>query len=399
MDDKNGGAGRPMTRLVHAARPRMDGPSSPVNPPIVRASTVLYRDTDAAREVVRRRQSGERILTYGARGTPTTFLLEEALNEIEQGDRTQLFPTGLAAIAHVFLSLLRPGDHVLLADTIYDPARQIADHYLVPRGITCEYYAGGQAGPSEVTRRLRPSTRLVYLDNPGSIVFDIQDLPALVAQIRGAGSDAVVAVDNTWGAAGLYTPLALGADVSVVALTKYIGGHSDLLMGSVTAKGDVARRLWRDAELLGQTVSPDDAWMMLRGLRTAAGRLAQQAAHAAVVASWMGGRPEVERLLYPSRPGDAAHELWNRDFKGTNSLFSVVLASQYDGSASDRMLDALRLVGIGASWGGYESLALNYPRGVNGWSGGTIVRLHVGLEDPADIILDLERGLAALAKP
>lgn len=399
MDNKDGGAQRPMTRLVHAARPRTDGPSSPVNPPVVRASTVLYRDTAAAREVVRRRQSGERVLTYGARGTPTTFLLEEALNEVEQGDRTQLFPTGLAAIAHVFLSLLRPGDHALLADTIYDPARQIADHYLTPRGIACEYHPAGAAGPSEVRRRLRPNTRLVYLDNPGSIVFDIQDLPALVAQVRSAGSDAVVAVDNTWGAAGLYTPLALGADVSIVALTKYIGGHSDFLMGSVTAKGEVAKRLWRDAELLGQTVSPDDAWMMLRGLRTVAGRLAQQAAHAAVVAAWLQGRPEVERLLYPSLPGDPAHELWKRDFKGTNSLFSIVLASHFDSAASDRMLNALRIIGIGASWGGFESLALNYPHGVNGWSGGTIVRLHVGLEDPADIIRDLEQGLAALAGP
>lgn len=397
MDENDGRTAGAKTRLVHTARPRMAGPSSPVNPPVVRASTVLYRDTDAAREVVRRRQAGERVLTYGARGTPTTFLLEEALNEIEQGERTQLLSTGLAAVAHVLLSLTKPGDHVLLADTIYYPAREIADRFLTPRGVVCEYYRGGREGPGEVARRLRKETSLVYLDNPGSIVFDIQDLPAISTVVKAAGSKAAIAVDNTWGAAGLYTPLALGADVSIVALTKYIGGHSDLLMGSVTANGEVARRLWHDAELLGQTVSADDAWMMLRGLRTAAGRLAQQTAHAAVVIDWLQQRPEIERVLYPPLPSDPNHALWKRDFKGGNSLFSAVLAPEWSVAHSDRMLDAFRLIGIGASWGGYESLVLNYPTGVKGWTGGTIVRFHVGLEDPADVIADLERGLAAMA--
>lgn len=396
MDDNTDGPKRLRTRLVTTARPRVEGLSSPVNPPVVRASTVLYRDTAAAREVVRRRHAGERVLTYGARGTPTTFLLEEALNDIEQGERTVLLPTGLAAIAHMFLSLTKPGDHVLLGDTLYDPARQIAEHFLKPRGVTCEFYPGGAEGAAEVQRRLRPETALVYLDNPGSIVFDIQDLPAIVAAVKGAGSKAIVAVDNTWGAAGLYTPLALGADVSVVALTKYIGGHSDFLMGSITAKGEVARKLWRDAELLGLTVSPDDAWMMLRGLRTVSARIGQQTAQAQPIITWLQQRPEVERLLYPPLASDPNHARWKRDFNGAISLFSVVLKPQYDIAASDRMLDAFRLIGVGASWGGYESLVLNYPKGVNGWSGGTIVRFHIGLEDPADIIADLERGFAAM---
>jgi cystathionine beta-lyase len=385
---------RPKTRLVNTARPRMPGPSSPVNPPVVRASTVLYADTDAAIEVVRRRKAGERILTYGARGTPTTFLLEEALNEIEQGERTQLLPTGLAAVAHVLLTLTKPGDHILLADTIYGPSRQITKGYLVPRGVDCEFYPGGAGGADEVKRRLRPETKLVFLDNPGSIVFDVQDLPAIAAAVK--GSSAVVAVDNTWGAPGLYTPLALGADVSIVALTKYIGGHSDFMMGSVTAKGEVARRLWQAAELLGMTVSSDDAWMMLRGLRTASGRIAQQTAHAAEVIAWLQQRPEVERLLYPSLPTDPGYALWKRDFKGTNSLFSIVLQPQFGDADTDRMLNAFELIGIGASWGGYESLVLNYPGGVHGWRGGTTVRFHIGLEDPADIIADLERGFAAM---
>lgn len=397
MGNEDDSGQRPRTRLVNTARPRAEGLSNPVNPPVVRASTVLYRDTAAAHEVVRRRHAGERILTYGARGTPTTFLLEEALNEIEQGERTVLLPTGLAAIAHMFLSLTKPGDHVLLGDTLYDPARQIAEHFLKPRGVTCEFYPGGATGAAEVARRLRPQTALVYLDNPGSIVFDIQDLPAIAAAVQAAGSKAIVAVDNTWGAAGLYTPLALGADVSVVALTKYIGGHSDLLMGSITAKGEVARKLWRDAELLGLTVSPDDAWMMLRGLRTVSARIAQQVANTAPVVQWLHQRPEVERLLYPPLPGDPNFALWKRDFNGAISLLSAVLKPPYDTASSDRMLNAFRTIGIGASWGGYESLVLNYPKGVNGWTGGTIVRFHIGLEDPADIIADLERGFAALS--
>src|SRR5262245_28393185 len=206
---------RDKTRFVHVSRPAQGDATRAVNPSLTRASTVLYRDTAHLRETFQRRVKGERNFSYGAKGTPTTFALEDALTEIEGGSRTQLFPTGLAAIAHVFLSVLRPGDHVLLAETIYGPARAIADDYLTPRGIDCEYYAPGNAAAADVARRLKPNTRLVYLDNPGSIVFDVQDLPAIVAAAKGASSTVaggvLVAVDNTWGAAGLYRPLALGA--------------------------------------------------------------------------------------------------------------------------------------------------------------------------------------------
>lgn len=386
------------TRMVHVARPAKTGATRPVNPPVVRASTALYDSAAHLRDTARRRQAGERNFSYGARGTPTVYALEDALSEIEGGDRTQLFPTGLAAIAHVFLSVLKPGDHVLLAETIYGPARAIADHYLAARGIDCAYYPGGGAAAEEIGRRLRPKTRLVYLDNPGSIVFDVQDLPAIAAAVKQHGSSALIGVDNTWGAAGLYRPLTLGADISVVALTKYVAGHSDVTMGSVTAKGALADQLWFDSGLLGQTVSPDDAYLVLRGLRTAPARIAQAYASACEVVAWLQKQPQVERVLFPALPTDPGHALWRRDFSGGISLFSVVLTPGHTIEHANRMIDALELFGIGASWGGFESLALTYPQGIKGWSGGALVRLHVGLEDPADLIADLARGLAA-ARP
>ncbi len=387
---------RDKTRFVHAARPAGGEGTRAVNPSLVRASTVLYRSSAHLRETAQRRAGGERSFSYGAKGTPTTFALEDALSEVEGGKRTQLFPTGLAAIAHVFLSVLKPGDHVLLAETIYGPARAIADDYLAARGITCEYYAPGAAAAADVARRLRPETRLVYLDNPGSIVFDVQDLPAIVAVVKAHG--ALVAVDNTWGAAGLYRPVVLGADISIVALTKYIAGHSDITMGSVTANERIADQLWRDSHILGQTVSPDDAYAVLRGLRTVSARLAQAHQHATEVIGWLQRQPMVERVLFPALPTDPGHELWKRDFSGANSLFSVVLRKPCDIRHANAFIDALRLFGIGASWGGFESLALTYPQGIRGWQGGALVRLHVGLEDPADIIADLGRGFEAMER-
>jgi cystathionine beta-lyase len=383
---------REKTRLVHVSRAGPMGLVGTVNPPVVRCSTVLYRDIATRKEVRARREQGERLFMYGASGTPTAFALEDAITEIEGGERSVLLPTGLAAIAHVFLSLLRPGDHVLLAETVYGPARAIALNYLGPRGIACEFYPGGHA---EVAKRLRSSTRLVYLDNPGSIVYDIQDVPALARLLK--DRDTLLAVDNTWGCPGLYRPLALGADLSVVAITKYLAGHSDLVMGAVAAGPRCADQLWRDATLLGQTVSPDEAYNALKGLRSAAARLAMHVAHAAEVVAWLKQQPQVKRILYPALPEDPGHALWRRDFKGANGLLSIEFAPHIAPAAADRFIDSLRLFGIGASWGGYESLALTYPV-IPGWHGGALVRLHIGLEDPADLIADLAQGFrAALA--
>ncbi|MEZ5843707.1 MAG: cystathionine beta-lyase [Hyphomicrobiaceae bacterium] len=384
------------TRLVHLARDHMKvehaaGRAASVNPPLVRASTALYPGTAGMLDIRARNDAGEQVFRYGARGTSTTFALENAITAIEGGERTMLFPTGLAAIAHPFLSILRPGDHLLLAETVYGPARALAEKYLPQRGIACEFYKGGH---QEMAARLTPKTRMVYLDNPGSIVYDIQDLPALAAALK--GRETLLAVDNTWGAPGLYKPLALGADISIIAVTKYIAGHSDLVMGSVTGNARCARQLWDDAALLGQTVSPDDAFQALKGLRTAAARLAMIEKHARAVIAWLQQRPEVERVLWPALETDPGHALWKRDFKGANGLFSIGLKAGIDQKAVYRFIDALKLFGIGASWGGFESLVLTYGR-VPGWSGNQLIRFHVGLEDPSDIIADLERGFAAMA--
>jgi cystathionine beta-lyase len=379
---------RDKTRLVHLSRAEMAGEVGTVNPPVVRCSTVLYRDIGTRKDVRARREKGERLFAYGASGTPTSFALEDALSEIEGASRTVLLPTGLAAIAHVFLSLLRPGDHLLLAETVYGPARAIAVNYLSKRGITCEFYPGGH---EEVEKRLRPETRMVYLDNPGSIVYDIQDVPALAKLL--AGRQTLLAVDNTWGCPGLYRPLALGADISVVAITKYVAGHSDLVMGAVCAGPRCADQLWRDASLLGQTVSPDDAYSALKGLRTVAARMAMHQAHTAEVIAWLKRQPQVSRILYPALPEDPGHTLWKRDFRGANGLLSIEFKPHISQNSADRLIDSLRLFGIGASWGGYESLALTYPM-IHGWHGGALVRLHIGLEDPADLVADLSQGFA-----
>lgn len=378
------------TRLIHMQRGNEEAPRRSVNPPIVRASTVLYKDVETLKETRARNDAGERVFRYGARGTPTTFALEAALTEIEEGAGTLLFPTGLAAVAHPFLSILRPGDHLLLAETVYGPARAVAEQYLRPRGIDCEFYSGGHEA---VAQLLRPNTRMVYLDNPGSIVFDIQDLPAIAALLE--GRETLLVVDNTWGAPGLYKPLSLGADISVVAITKYVAGHSDVMMGSVTANKRCFDQLRKDSDLLGQTVSPDDAYMALRGLRTSAARLAMHADHAMIVADWLAEQPQVASVLYPPRAGDPGHDLWKRDFAGANGLLSVEFVDGIDQDGVNRFADALSLFGLGASWGGYESLVMVYGT-VPGWSGGRLARLHIGLEAPDDLIADLAKGFAAL---
>jgi cysteine-S-conjugate beta-lyase len=388
-EEKKAVSEREKTRLVRASRAKMIGDVGTVNPPLVRCSTVLYRDMGTRKAVRARREKGVREFAYGASGTPTTFALEDAINEIEGGERTVLLPSGLAAIAHVFQSMLHPGDHLLLADTIYGPARAIAVNYLAQRGISCEFYRGGV----DLAGLLKPNTRMVYLDNPGSIVFDVQDVPRLAEIV--AGRETLLAVDNTWGCPGLYRPLALGADISIVALTKYVAGHSDLVMGAVSAGRRCAERLWRHANLLGQTVSPDDAYSTLKGLRTAAARLAMHQAHAQQVIAWLQRQPGVDRILYPALASDPGHALWKRDFAGANGLFSVAFKPHITQAEAERFVDSLRLFGIGASWGGYESLALTYPS-IHGWDGGALVRLHIGLEDPEDLIDDLARGFAAL---
>ncbi|TBW35522.1 cystathionine beta-lyase [Siculibacillus lacustris] len=384
------------TRLVGLGRNLEVPGGRAVNPPIVRMSTALF-DSVAELRDFRARRDRERVITYGSRGTPTTHALEDLVTELEGGHRTRLFPTGLAAIVQVFLTWLRPGDHVLITDAVYQPVRTLAAGLLADFGIAVDWYA---ADGTDIEARIRPTTRLIYVEVPGSFAYEICDLPKIgtVARARGI----LVAADNTWGAGVLYRPLDLGADISLTAATKYLGGHSDVMMGSVTTTAEVWPRLTASCDAMGVTVGSDDAWLVLRGARTLTTRLAAHAAHALDVARWLEAHPAVRRVWSPALPSHPDHALWRRDFHGTNGLLSFAL-HRPDEAAVDAVIDALELFGIGASWGGYESLVmpadLSRARSVGAHPGPPpqfLIRLHIGLEDPADLIADLDRALAPL---
>ena len=378
------------TRFVQMSRTHKDDAPTTVNPPIIKASTVLYGTVERMAELRELSDAGELVLRYGSRGTPTTFALMDAITEIERGKATMLFPTGLAAIAHVFVSALRPGDHLLLADSVYRPARALATDFLPQRGVECEFYPGGH---EEIEKRLKPNTKMVYLDNPGSIIYDIQDVPAIAKLLE--GRDTLLAVDNTWGAAGLYRPIELGADISIIAVTKYIGGHSDIMMGSVTANARSAPALEEDARLMGQIVPPDDAYQALRGIRTVAARLAMHQAHTSEVIAAIQNDAPIAQVLYPALESDPGHALFKRDFAGANGLFTLVFEDDITQEQVNAFANSLNMFGLGASWGGYESLVMVYPQ-VPGWNGGKVARLHIGLEEPSDLIADLKQGLAKM---
>ncbi|UXC38866.1 cystathionine beta-lyase [Cupriavidus gilardii] len=386
----------PLTTLIHAGK-ALDYPGGrPVNPPVVRSSTVLF-DTVAQQREARARRGEERLFTYGARGTPTSFALEDAVCALEGGYRTRLYPTGLAAIGMTLLAYLRPGDHVLMADCVYEPVRNLANTFLRDHGIRVDFYA---ADGSDIEARIEPATRMLYAECPGSLVYEMCDLRQLSALARRRGL--LLVADNTWGSGLQYRPLALGADVSIMAATKYLSGHSDVMMGTVTTTKDAWQPLSTLADSFGIAVSPDDAYLVLRGIRSLAPRLAMHEANALAVADWLTQRAEVATVFCPALPGDPGHALWQRDCTGTNGLLSFELRG-HGLAAAERFIDALTLFGIGASWGGYESLAtlsdLGRARSVDDWSArGPIVRLHIGLEDPRDLIADLERGLAAMAR-
>ncbi|WP_028536423.1 cystathionine beta-lyase [Paludibacterium yongneupense] len=382
------------TRLILNGRDMAIGPGRPVNPPLVRASTILF-DSVAALRDARARRGNERILTYGARGNPNAFALEDMITDLEGGYRTRLFPTGLAAIAQTLIAFLQPGDHVLIADSVYEPVRHFAREFFDRYRIDYSFFAADGEGMPD---GLRPNTRLVYAESPGSLVYEVLDLPALARLAHAHG--ALLAVDNTWGAGVLYRPLELGADIVVSAPTKYLCGHSDVVMGAVTTSEAVWPRLNASGDAHGMTVSPDDAWLVLRGARTLAARLPVHAAGAIAVAGWLASHPAVGRVYHPALPDDPGHALWQRDFYGSNGLLSFALRDQREASAI-AVIDALRLFGIGASWGGFESLVtladMRHARSVTDWSGrSAVIRLHIGLEAVDSLIGDLEQALASL---
>lgn len=359
-----------------------------LNPPQVRGSTVLFPDA----ETMRKRNQP---YTYGLSGTPTIAALEAAIDELEGSAGTILLPSGLAAVTFPLLAFLSSGDHLLVVDSVYGPTRQFCSTMLQRMGVQTEFFDPGIG--EDLSKLIRPETKALFLEAPGSNTFEMLDIAQLAAIAHRAG--ALVMLDNTWATPLLFRPLDHGVDLSIHALTKYPGGHADLLMGSVSATSETLTRL-RDAQMqIGVNVSADDAFLVQRGLRTMGVRLERHGRSALELAQWLEGRPEVARVLHPALPSFPGHDLWRRQFRGSSGLFSIVLSGGGDREAAT-FLDAMHLFRLGYSWGGYESLAVqvNLSDRVHALAprDGPVIRLQVGLEDVEDLRYDLERGLTAL---
>ncbi len=385
------------TQLIHAGTPPFVQGHGPVNVPVVRTSTVRFENSDAYDDIRARHARGERVSSYGRQGMDTHRALEDAIAGLEGGNRTFLAPSGLAAISLTFLGLLSPGDHALVVDSVYAPVRRLEQTLLRRLGIEVSYFSPSQ---DDVQALIRPNTRLLYLESPSSLLYEVLDLPRLAQIAHRHG--VVVATDNTWASGHLLQPLALGVDVSILASTKYISGHSDLMQGAVVVKDEsLARRIADAYDGFGLAIGADDAYLALRGIRTLAVRLAQHQRNALAVAQFLEAHEAVGRVFYPALPSDPGHALWLRDFSGANGLVSFALPTA-DLAAARKLVDALSLFGLGASWGGYESLVqVAAPERLaehSYWRGAEpVIRLHVGLEASEDLIADLEQGLQGVA--
>lgn len=377
------------TRLIAGATRRGAG-RRPVSPPVERASTLLNHSPVSMRDET----LGP---VYGIEDLSAARELRAAIAGLEGAADAWLVPSGLAAVTVPLLALLRPGDEVLVTDALYGPTRRFLNRWLAPRGVSTRFHPAN-ASTDDVLAAITERTRVLLIESPASLSFELVDVPALAA---GCSARRVLTVmDNTWAAGLAFRPLAHGVDVSVQALTKYAGGHSDLLMGSIAvADAGLGRQIAHTIEDHGWRVSPDDAWLALRGLRTLPLRYDEQARSALRVASWLQARPEVAEVLHPALPGGPGHDLWRRDYTGAASLFGVVMNGG-DEAAAHALMDALQLFGLGYSWGGFESLITHetgqlasrqHPPKLHG----ELLRLHIGLEDPADLMADLETGLAA----
>lgn len=398
LDDDHEGNHKPIgdaTRVVNAGR-RPEWTQGVVNPPVWRASTHLY-DTVGDLRAAGGRDTHHRLF-YGRRGAPTQWSLAEALTELEPGaEATFLYPSGVAAIAAALLSVLSPGDELLLTDSAYDPTRSMATGLLKRFGISTRFY--DPLIGAGIADLIGERTRAIFMESPGSLTFEVQDVPAIVAAARARGVTTLL--DNTWATPLHFRAIEQGVDLSILACTKYVVGHSDVMLGSVTATAPHWRKLRETSFQLGQVVSPDDAWLGSRGLRTMAVRLAHHQASALKIAQWLEGRPEVDRVLHPALPSCPGHGIFTRDFRGSSGLFSFVLAGGGE-AARAALIDGLRHFGIGYSWGGFESLAIpvdpgNYRTATRPDFAGPVVRLQIGLEDSDDLIADLAAGLERFA--
>lgn len=388
------------TTLLHIGSAPFDPTdnSAPVSLPPVRTSTVRFKDLAALEQTLARRALGARTVTYGIGGLQTHRALEEVFNVLEDGSYCVLSSSGLASIHLVFMSVLRSGDHILISDNVYGPVRNLNETLLKRLNIEATFFSPAN---DDLASLIRPNTRMLYLESPGSLLMEMLDLPAIAAQARARG--VVVATDNTWGTY-IYQPLALGADISIIAGTKYISGHSDLLLGAVvTNRDDLAQQIHQMQYAVGNSVSADDVWLSLRGVKTLAVRLREHAKQANAVSHFLAKHAKVSRIYDPAWPDDPGHALWQRDCCGANGLISVSLHCSPDQAKA--FVDRLTLFGIGFSWGGFESLvqwvspeALRHHQY---WreTGKALVRLHIGLENIEDLIADLDQALAVLPDP
>lgn len=377
------------TKLITAGR-RKEWHGKLVSPPVDRGSTILFENVAEMRAA----KPGLGTYYYGLHGWPTQWALAEALTELEPGAAgTALTESGLAAVTAALCAALNSGDELLMVDSVYGPTRRFCDHVLTRFGITTRYY-DPLASTEELEGMLADNTGAIFLESPGSQTFEVQDVPGICAMARRHGI--VSLLDNTWATSLLFPAISHGVDISIQALSKYVGGHSDLLLGSITATAEWYDRVQRAVWDFGHGAAPDDVWLTSRGLRTLGVRLKRHEDNALVLAQWLAEQPKVARILHPAFESCPGHEYWKRDFNGSAGLFSFALSGG-DGAARDQLIDSLELFGIGYSWGGFESLATpaepTRTASAPDW-GGPLVRLQIGLEDPRDLIADLEQALA-----
>lgn len=381
------------TQLITAGR-KQKWTKGVVNPPIQRASTIVFETVADKHHATLNRANKE--LFYGRRGTHTHFAFQEAMVEVEGGTGCALYPCGTAAIANSILSFIETGDHILMVDTCYEPTRDFCDKVMKKMGVETTYY--DPVIGEDIEDLIQPNTKILFLESPGSITMEIQDVPTL-AEIAHK-HDIIVMLDNTWAAGVLFNPFEHGVDISIQAATKYIVGHSDVMLGTAVANQNHWDQLREQSYLMGQCVSPDDVYLGLRGLRTLDVRLRQHAENSLKVAKWLQTRPEVDHVRHPALETCPGHEFFQRDFQGGNGLFSFVLHNSVP-AATTSLLDGMEHFKMGYSWGGFESLILaNEPKSFNKLRSvanpnfkGTLIRLHIGLENVDDLIADLEQGL------
>ncbi|WP_115675055.1 cystathionine beta-lyase [Klebsiella pneumoniae] len=387
------------TALVNAGRSKKYTQGS-VNSVIQRASSLVFDTVEAKKHATRNRANGE--LFYGRRGTLTHFSLQEAMCELEGGAGCALFPCGAAAVANTILAFVEQGDHVLMTNTAYEPSQDFCTKILAKLGVTTSWF--DPLIGADIARLVRPETRVVFLESPGSITMEVHDVPAIVAAVRQVAPEAIIMIDNTWAAGILFKALDFGIDISIQAGTKYLIGHSDAMVGTAVANARCWPQLRENAYLMGQMLDSDTAYMTSRGLRTLGVRLRQHHESSLRIADWLAQHPQVARVNHPALPGSKGHEFWKRDFTGSSGLFSFVLSKRLNDAELAEYLDNFSLFSMAYSWGGFESLILaNQPEQIAHIRpdaevdfSGTLIRLHIGLENVDDLQADLAAGFARI---